>query len=76
LAGGYDDGMRPPNFYIRATAIAIAVCAVVYAVSSLADKLIRHGIDNRMGGRISRGIDAFTPDVKRRDSEVEELIRP
>jgi hypothetical protein len=29
-----------------------------------------------MGGRISRGIDAFTPDVKRRDSEVEELIRP
>ena len=68
--------MRPPNFYIRAVGITIAVLAVVYWAGSLADKLIRHNIDNSMGGRISRGMDAFTPDVKRRDSEVDELIRP
>jgi hypothetical protein len=68
--------MRPPNFYVQAVAITIAVCAVVYWAGSLVDKLIRHNIDSGMGGRISRGMKAFTPDVKRRDSEVEDLTRP
>lgn len=68
--------MRPPNFYVRAMAITIAVCAVVYWAGSLADKFIRHRIDNSLGGSISRGMDAFTPDVKRRDSEVEDLTQP
>jgi len=40
-------------------AITIAVCAVVYWAGSLADKLIRHNIDNSMGGRISRGMNAL-----------------
>ena len=57
-------------------AITIAVCVAVYAIGSLADKLIRHRIDNSMGGRISRGIKAITPGVQRRDSEVEELTQP
>ena len=68
--------MRPPHFYLRAIGITIAVCAATAAIGALANKFLRRGIENSQVGRISRGIDAFTPDIQRRDKEVEELIRP
>ena len=69
-------GMRPPYFLIRAIATTIAVCAVTTVFGSLANKLFRRGIENRKVRQISRGIDAMTPDIERRDKEVEELSRP
>jgi hypothetical protein len=76
LAGGYDVRMRSPYFLIRAIAATIAVCAVTAVVGSWAAKLIRRGAENSDVGRISRGIEAITPEVERRDKEVKELIRP
>jgi hypothetical protein len=68
--------MRPPHFWIRAIAITVAVCAATAVVGSMANSLLRRGIENSQVGRISRGIRAITPDVERRDKEVEELTGP
>lgn len=68
--------MRPLTFWIRALATAIAVCAVTAVFGSLADKIFRRGIGRSKVGEISRGIDAITPGIERRDKEVEELSRP
>ena len=67
--------MRSKYFWIRAVGITIAVCAVTAAIGSLAERLIRRGIDDSKVGQISRGIEAVTPDIERRDREVEELTR-
>ena len=68
--------MRPQYFWIRALATTIAVCAAAAVFGSLADKLFHRGIENSKVGEISRRIDAMTPDIERRDKEVEELTRP
>jgi hypothetical protein len=68
--------MRPPWFAIRAVAIAIAVCvATAFAGSAIVGAIMRRGPRSQLG-RIARGIKDMTPDIQRRDKEVEELTRP
>jgi uncharacterized membrane protein len=76
LASGKMVGMRSPYFLIRPIATTIAVCAVTAVFGSLANKLFLRGIEHSKVGQISRGIDAMTPDIERRDKEVDELSRP
>jgi hypothetical protein len=67
---------RPPWFAIRAIATAVAVCAVTAAAGSAILGWIKQQEPSSDLGRIERGIKAITPDVQRRDQEVEELTRP
>ena len=76
LAGGYDEVMGNRWFFVRAVATTVAVCVVTVVVSSALLNFIRRGMANSQVGRIDRGIRAITPDVQRRDKEVEDLTRP
>ena len=68
--------MRVPWFAIRAIATAVAVCAVTaFLGSAIVEFIVRRDAPSQLG-RIGRGIEQFTPDVQRRDKEVDELIRP
>ena len=68
--------MRRFRFIVRALATAVAVCVLTAVISSVLLSVIRPRIANSQLGRIERGIKAMTPDVQRRDQEVEELTRP
>jgi hypothetical protein len=64
------------RFLVRATAITIGMCAAIAAVGSIASTMWRGQFEGTPIGRIGRGINAITPDIERRDKEVEELSRP
>jgi hypothetical protein len=68
--------MRVSPFAIRAIAITVAVGVLTGLVGSAVVSSIRHRIENSQIGRIDRAIKAITPDVERRDKEVEDLTRP
>jgi hypothetical protein len=64
------------RFLIRATAITIGVCAATAAIGSMASAMWHGQYKGSQIGRISREIKAATPDIERRDKEIEELSRP
>jgi hypothetical protein len=64
------------RFLVRASAITIGVCAASAAIGSMASTMWRRQYEGSQIGGISRGIRSFTPDIERRDKEVEELSRP
>jgi hypothetical protein len=68
--------MRTPWFTIRAVAVLVFGCTVTIVVASAALKSIRARINGGKVGEIARRVQIMTPDVDRRDKEVEELTRP
>ena len=69
-------GMPRPWMLIRNIAIIVAICLFTAAASSAFMDMFRRRMQTSKIGDIDRGIRAITPDIQRRDTEVEELTRP
>jgi|1186.fasta_scaffold398102_2 hypothetical protein len=68
--------MRLAWLVIRAIATAVAVCVLTALISSAVLTSIYRRNQTSQLGRIGRGIEVITPEVQRRDKEVEDLTRP
>ena len=65
--------METPPFWMRVVVTVAGVCAASAAAGSLSSAMWKRRIDRSEIRQIGQRIQAITPDVERRDHEVEEL---